>query len=1081
MISFTLNGKTVQGKEGEYLLKVAEEHGIEIPTLCHHKALEPAGMCRLCTVEMHYGGRVKHVTACNYPIWEGMEIKTDTEGIHQIRKLIVEMLLARCPNVPVIKDLADQYGIKEPRFKTEDDDCILCGLCTRICDKMGSGAISLTGRGMEFKVDTPFHVQTDVCMACGACASVCPTGHISVDKIKELITKHTLKPIPSEYEMGLAGRKPVYVPYAQAVPNTPVIDRTKCVHFKTGGCKICTEFCGVDAIDHTQEDEIVEIKVGSVIFAPGSEPYDPAEQDTFNYTQQPNVVTSLEFERILSASGPFGGHLIRPSDHKEPKKIAWLQCIGSRDVHLGAKGYCSGVCCTYAIKEAMLAKEHSDKGLDAAIFYIDIRTYGKDFERYYNRAKDEHGVRFIKSKVTNIVHDEASGMQLVRYVDEAGKRVEEEFDMVVLSIGLTASLKTAEQAKKWGIDLDHYNFARTSSFDPVETSRSGVYVCGVFQAPKDIPSSVIDSSAAAGVAGSRLAESRWTLTKTREIPEETDVRGEVPRIGVFVCRCGTNIAGTVDVPEVVEFAKTLPGVAYVEENMFSCSQDTQEKMTEVIKEHRLNRVVVAACTPKTHEPLFQETLINAGVNKYLFEMANIRNQCSWVHKDDPEEATRKSKDMVRMGVSKAALLQPLAESTMAVTQSALVIGGGVAGMAAAKNMSDQGYQTFLLEKSGVLGGQARNLHETWRGEDIQGYLKGLTDAVESAPGIDIFLDARITQVDGFVGNFNTTVTSNGKSRVLEHGVTLIASGASEFKPDQYLYGQDSRVVTGLELQQRFIDNDPAIAQVNTAVFIQCVGSRIPDRPYCSKVCCTQSIKSALKFKEINPGMDVFILYRDLRSYGLREDLYRQARGAGIVFIRYDSDMGLTAVSEEDVLKISFTDRILGRTMDINPDLLVLASAIVPDSESRLPQLYKVPLNDDGFFAEAHVKLRPVDFATDGVFVCGLAHAPKTIDESITQAQAAAARAVTVLAMKNVKLGGIITHIRPELCSGCLGCINVCPFGAISFDSEAFVAEVNPALCKGCGACSAVCPSEAPALMGFDNNQLYAQIKSALFM
>jgi heterodisulfide reductase subunit A len=991
------------------------------------------------------------------------------------------MLLARCPNVPVIKDLADQYGIKEPRFKTEDDDCILCGLCTRICERMGSGAISLTGRGVEFKVDTPFHVQSDVCMACGACAFVCPTGHISLDKIKEHITKHSLNPIPSEYEMGLKGRKPVYVSYAQAVPNTPVIDRTQCVHFKTGGCKICAEFCGVDAIDHTQEDEIVEIKVGSVIFAPGSEPYDPAEHDTFNYTQQPNVVTSLEFERILSASGPFGGHLIRPSDHKEPNKIAWLQCIGSRDVHLGAKGYCSGVCCTYAIKEAMLAKEHSEKGLDAAIFYIDIRTYGKDFERYYNRAKDEHGVRFIKSKVTNIVHDEASGMQVIRYVDEARKCVEEEFDMVIRSIGLTASLTTAEQAKKWGIDLDHYNFARTSSFDPVETSRSGVYVCGAFQAPKDIPSSVIDSSAAAGVAGSRLAEVRWTLTKTKEVPEETDVRGEAPRIGVFVCRCGTNIAGTVDVPEVVEFAKTLPGVAYVEENMFSCSQDTQEKMTEVIREHRLNRVVVAACTPKTHEPLFQETLINAGVNKYLFEMANIRNQCSWVHKNDPEEATKKSKDMVRMGVAKAALLQPLAESTMAVNQAVLVIGGGVAGMAAAKNMSDQGYQTFLLEKSDVLGGQARNLHETWRGEDIQEYLKGLTDAVESDPAIDIFLNSRITQVDGFVGNFKTTVTSNGNSRVLEHGVTLIASGASEFKPDQYLYGQDSRVVTGLELQQRFIDNDPSIAQVNTAVFIQCVGSRIPDRPYCSKVCCTQSIKSALNLKEINPGMDVFILYRDLRSYGLREDLYRQARTAGIVFIRYDSDKDMTAVSEDDVLKVSFTDRVLGRTMDINPDLLVLASAIVPESENRLAQLYKVPQNADGFFAEAHVKLRPVDFATDGVFVCGLAHAPKTIDESITQAQAAAARAVTVLAMKYVKLGGIITHIRPELCSGCLGCINVCPFGAITFNSEAFVAEVNPALCKGCGACSAVCPSEAPALMGFDNNQLYAQIKSALFM
>jgi len=1081
MISFILDGKTVQGEEGEYVLQVAERYGVEIPTLCHHKALEPAGMCRLCTVLVSEGRWSKFVTACNYPIWEGMEIQTDTEAIHQIRKLIVELLYARCPDVKLLKELADKYDIVEPRFSKEDDTCILCGLCTRICERMGNSAINLTGRGTEMRVDTPFHIQTEACLSCGACASVCPTGHISYEKIQSHISTDDVQAIPSEYEMGLAGRKPVYVPYAQAVPNTPVIDRTQCVHFKTGGCRICTEFCGVNAIDHMQEDEIIEIDVGSVIIAPGTQSFDPAIHDTFGYKKHPNIVTSLEFERILSASGPYGGHLVRPSDHKEPEKIAWLQCIGSRDEHLGAHGYCSGVCCTYAIKEAMLAKDHSTEDLDTAIFYIDIRTYGKDFERYYNRAKDEVGVRFVKSKVTNVIPADDSGKLLICYVSEDGKRVEEEFDIVVLSVGLMVSPEGVELAKRLGVDMDHYNFAKTNSFEPVVSNVPGIYVCGAFQAPKDIPASVVDSSAAAGVVGSRLAESRWTLTKTKEIPEEVDVRGELPRVGVFVCRCGTNIAGTVDVPEVVKFAKTLPGVVYVEENMFSCSQDTQEKMTEVIKEHRLNRVVVAACTPKTHEPLFQETLINAGVNKYLFEMANIRNQCSWVHKDDPEEATRKSKDMVRMGVSKAALLQPLTESTMAVTQSALVIGGGVAGMAAAKNMSDQGYQTFLIEKSDVLGGQARNLHETWRGEDIQGYLKGLIDAVESDPGIDIFLDARITQVDGFVGNFNTTVTSNGKSRVLEHGVTLIASGASEFKPDQHLYGQDSRVVTGLELQQRFVGNDPSVGQVNTAVFIQCVGSRIPDRPYCSKVCCTQSIKSALKFKEINPDMDVFILYRDLRPYGLREDLYRQARGAGIVFIRYDSDMGLTAVSEEDVLKISFTDRILGRTMDINPDLLVLASAIVPDSEIRLPQLYKVPLNDDGFFAEAHVKLRPVDFATDGVFVCGLAHAPKTIDESITQAQAAAARAVTVLAMKNVKLGGIITHIRPELCSGCLGCINVCPFGAISFDSEAFVAEVNPALCKGCGACSAVCPSEAPALMGFDNNQLYAQIKSALFM
>ncbi|UCD91260.1 MAG: CoB--CoM heterodisulfide reductase iron-sulfur subunit A family protein, partial [Desulfobacterales bacterium] len=840
-----------------------------------------------------------------------------------------------------------------------------------------------------------------------------------------------------------------------------------------------TEFCAVNAIDHTQQDEIIEFNVGSIIITPGTKAFDPAVHDTFGYKKHPNIVNSLEFERILSASGPYGGHLVRPSDHKEPEKIAWLQCIGSRDEHLGAQGYCSGVCCTYAIKEAMLAKEHAGGDLDTAIFYIDVRTYGKDFERYYNRAKDEAGVRFVKSKITNVTYQDDTEKHIICYVDEKGKRIEETFDIVVLSVGLMASPEGTELAKRLGVDVDHYNFASTSSFAPVESSTPGIYVCGAFEAPKDIPSSVVDSSAAAGVVGSRLAESRWTLTKTKKIPDELDVSEQLPRVGVFVCRCGTNIAGIVDVPAVVEFAKTLPGVAYVEENMFSCSQDTQETMTEVIKEHKLNRVVVAACTPKTHEPLFQETLINAGINKYLFEMSNIRNQCSWVHKFDPEEATEKSKDMLRMAVSKATLLEPLQESSMPITHAALVVGGGVAGMTAAKNMSGQGYRAFLIEKTDTLGGQARNLQETWRGEDVQGHLTGLIEAVQSDSNIEIFMNSQIQQVEGFVGNFKTTVQNNGTSSILEHGVTIIASGASEHEPDQYLYDQDARVVTGLELQQRFIENDPALGQLKTAAFVQCVGSRTPDRPYCSKVCCTQSIKSALKLKEINPATDVFVLYRDLRPYGLREDLYRKARSAGIVFIRYNSDKAFNVALEQEDLHVTFTDRMLGRRMEIRPDLLILASAIVPDMENPLAQLYKVPQNQDGFFAEAHVKLRPVDFSTDGVFVCGLAHAPKSIDESIAQAQAAVARAVTVLAMEHIKLGGIISHIIPEMCSGCLGCINVCPFGAITFDHKKFVAEVNPALCKGCGACSATCPSEAPALMGFDNNQLYAQINGAL--
>ncbi len=784
-------------------------------------------------------------------------------------------------------------------------------------------------------------------------------------------------------------------------------------------------------------------------------------------------MTSLEFERILSSSGPYGGRLVSSTDKNEPEKIAWLQCVGSRDERPGGKGYCSAVCCTYAVKQAILAKEHAGKNLDTAIFYIDIRTNGKDFEKYFNRAKDDLGVRFIKSKITNIT--KVNGKHLIFYVNEAGKKIEELFDMVVLSVGLEVSGQAADLAQKLDIKLNQYGFAGSGSFEPVASSRPGIYVCGAFQAPKDIPSSVIDASAAAGVAGSRLAPYRWTLTKTKHIPDEIDIRGEPPRIGVFVCRCGSNIAGIVDVPAVAEFAQSLPYVVYTDENMFSCSQDTQDKITEIIKIKRLNRVVVAACTPKTHEPLFQETLINAGINKYLFEMANIRNQCSWVHKEEKEKATEKAKNLVKMAVAKVALHDPLEEPSMQIDQKVLVIGGGIAGMVAAKNLADQGYRTFLTEKTDSLGGQARHLHETWQGEDIQLYLSGLIEEVQSDTNIEIFLSSRIKQVDGFVGNFKTTIENNSGSITLEHGITIIASGASELAPNEYLYGKDPRVVTGLELQQRFIDKDSSLTQVNTAVFLQCVGSRIPKRPYCSKVCCTQSIKSALKLKEINPQMNVFVLYRDMRPYGLREDIYREARCAGINFVRYDFDKEFITADDQGNLKVVFTDCVLRRQMSILPDLLILASAIVPEKKNPLAQFFKVPQNDDGFFAEAHVKLRPVDFATDGVFVCGLAHAPKPIDESITQAQAAAARAVTLLAAMSISVSGTVAYVNPNDCSSCGVCVSICPYSAPKFNEKSGKAEIEPALCKGCGLCVASCRSGAIHLNGFDNDQIFAQI------
>ena len=884
----------------------------------------------------------------------------------------------------------------------------------------------------------------------------------------------------NEYDEGLNKRKAIYVKYPQAVPLKYVIDHDNCIFFSKGKCKACEKLCPSGAINFEDKEKNLILKAGSIILATGSRAFDPANHDTFGYKKFPNIVTSLEFERILSASGPYGGHMVRPLDKKEPEKIAWLQCIGSRDEHIG-RGYCSTLCCTQATKEAMLAKEHSSGDLDAAIFYIDIRTTGKDYERYYNRAKDEFGVRYIKSKVTNISPLNDSGRHVIRYVDEAGRRVAEEFDMVVLSVGLGITEEAAGLANKLGVELDHYRFINAGSFEQVQTSRPGIYVCGTFQGPKGIPSSVIDASAAAGLAGSRLSDARGALTKTRHIPKEMDIRGESTRIGVFVCCCGTNIAGVVDVPDVVEYAKRLPGVVYAEKNLFSCSQDTQDKMSKVIEEQKLNRIVVAACTPKTHEPLFQETLTNAGLNKYLFEMVNIRNQCSWVHKDAHETATEKAKDLTRMAVAKAALLDPLPEPTLEIKQASLVIGGGVAGMTAAKRLARQGYKTYLVEKNDCLGGNARFLDKTRQGEDIQSFLAELVADVSNNKDIEIFLNAEIKDVAGFVGDFKTTIESNGGTKVLGHGVTIIASGASEFKPDQHLYGKDQRVITGLELNKLLIDSDPSLDQVDTMVFIQCVGSRIPERPYCSKMCCTATIKSALTLKEKKPSMNIFVLHRDIRAYGLREDLYREARSSGIIFVRYNPDKGIDVGTDHGNIRVAFADHVLVRQMEIQPDLLVLASAIVPEKDSPIARFYKVSQNDDGFFAEAHIKLRPVDFATDGVFMCGLAHAPKSIGESITQAQAAAARAVTVLSAKSILLSGTIAQVNPVCCSGCGVCVEICPFSAPAIIQEgpfAGKAEVNPALCKGCGLCVASCRSGALNLKGFEEGQIMAMINES---
>ncbi len=900
----------------------------------------------------------------------------------------------------------------------------------------------------------------DKCIGCGLCAEKCPVK------------------IPDKYNMSLAKCKAVYVPYAQAVPLKYAIDPARCIYFKKKGrCKACEKYCPAEAIKFDDKEETISVKVGSIILAPGFEPFDPSRFDAYNYSKHPNVITSMEMERILSASGPTSGHLVRLSDHKEPKKIAWFQCVGSRDLNKCDNSYCSSVCCMYAIKEAVIAREHAGEGLDCAIFFMDMRTHGKEFERFYNKAK-ESGVRFIRSRVHTIDPVPGTDDLSIRYVTETGELITETFDQIVLSVGLQTSPEVIELAEKFDIDLTRGNFCSTQTFEPVETSKKGIFVCGAFQGPKDIPQSVIDASAAAASAGADLSPARNTCTNVPEIVPETNVIGERPRIGVFVCMCGINIAGVIDVPAVRDYAAKLPYVEYATDNLYSCSQDTQEAMAQIIKEKNLNRLVVAACTPKTHEPLFQETLTSAGLNKYLFEMCNIRNQDSWVHKNNPEIATEKAKDLIRMAISKVALMQPLKEAELEINPKAMVIGGGVSGISSAVTLAGHGYETHIIEKSSHLGGQALNLFKTPTGDDIQKKLAELIHGVENNKNIHVHLDTTIKAVDGFVGNFKSTLVSNGKEDILEHGVAVLATGAKPLNPSEYRYGEDPRILTSLELDKKMISADSSLKKLNTAVFIQCVGSREDHRPYCSRVCCTHSVDNALELKKQNPDMGIYILYRDLRTYGEREYIYKEAREAGVVFIRFALENKPEVNLSNGNLTITVIDHVLQRPIEIDADLLTLASAIIPNKDEALAQFFKVPLNDDGFFVEKHAKLGPSEFATDGVFLCGMAHYPKPIDESIVQGRAAASRAVTLLARKTIHTSGNVAEVTPFNCSSCKVCISICPYSAPSFIEKGLFegkAQINPVLCKGCGLCVASCRSGAIHLKGFDNDQIFAQI------
>ena len=851
-------------------------------------------------------------------------------------------------------------------------------------------------------------------------------------------------------------------------------------------CYQCVLACKAHAIDHQQAPYEETLGVGAVILAPGYQLYDAERAGELGYGRYPNVVTSMQFERLLSASGPTQGHVSRLSDHAEPRCIAFLQCIGSRDKD---HDYCSSVCCMYATKEAMLALDHVP-GVEIHIFQIDMRAFSKGFDAYFERGK-QLGIHYHRCRISGLKEDPRTREIVIDYVTEEGRLGQQVFDLVVLSAGMEKPAGAEALAQAVGIDLNRDGFCQISPLHPIETSRPGVFVCGAFAEPKDIPDSVIEAGGAAAGVLATIGQARGTLVTPAEYPPEIPVSPEdEPRVGVFICSCGSNIAGVVDVQDVTEYASGLPGVTHAENTMYTCSADSLKLIQERIAEHGLNRVIVSSCTPRTHEPIFRDTIREAGLNPYLFEMANIRDQDSWVHAQWPELATEKARDLTRMAVARSRRLEPLYTQEQDLSHRALVIGGGIAGLTAARNLAHQGFDVTLVEREAQLGGRARRISHTSDGGDVQAFLQNLIDEVTGNARIEVVTGHQVVKSKGFVGNFQSTLAceSDPTQRLVEHGVTIVATGSQEYRGPAYGLGTDPRIITQDDLGRQLDPTLPGSPELEakSVVMLQCVGpwdeKGAEDDFYCSRICCTVAVKNALHLKEHDPETQVCILYnRDIRTYGFHEALYTKARESGVVFLRYEEGTR-PQISSNGQLRISVHDQVLEQEVVFNPDLLVLSEAMIPAEGSReLAELLKFSCTLEGFFLEAHVKLQPVEFPAEGIFLAGTCHYPKLLDETIAQSGAAAARAASILSKDELEVGGIVAVVDAAKCTGCLTCVRVCPFGAAVINPQLEgvgkimgAAEITAAACRGCGLCPAECPAKAIQLQHFTDDQVLAK-------
>ncbi|MFC1715064.1 FAD-dependent oxidoreductase [Candidatus Poribacteria bacterium] len=1073
-----------------------------------------------------------------YP-WEIQE--SLEEGIEIFNSLAPQAVLnqggrvsgLKCARCVSVFDLEGRFQpqIREKELVTLDSDYLIIAI-GQVADKLileGLNDITL-GAGNTIQVD-PLTLQTDIewlfaggDVVSGPASAVEAVwaGHEAAESIRRFLEDRDLREGRGWNPERIADlpEKPVQRDMRRVMPVMKPEERVRSFQeFELGydekiaqeesqrclncgvcsECMVCVEACGMEAVNHLMEEEQIELDAGAIILATGHEKFDPAKLDEYGYRRYPNVITSGEFERILSASGPFGGHVVRPSDHKEPKKIAWILCAGSRQMKEEGNAYCSSFCCMYSIKEAVIAKEHAgiseEGGLDCHLYYTDIRAYGKDFDKYYERARDEYGVQFRQARLSLIEEIPGTNDLMVKYVDENDRSKEEQYDLIVLSTGIASNCSNQDISEIANVSLNQFGFFDSMGLFNERTNVEGIYVCGTSSGPRSIPETVATASASASYVSSLLKEERGSLVSQKEYPDERDIELEDARIGVFICHCGINIGSIVDVPQIADHARSLPDVVYSEASLYTCSQDTQERIKEIVEENRINRVIVASCTPKTHEALFQDTLKEVGLNPFLFEFVGIREQCAWVHKEEKEQATEKAKELVAMGVSRARLLTSFQRTPFPVQKKGLVIGGGISGVTAALSLADQGFETYLVERENELGGNLRELYYTLENSDIQGFLEEQIERVKKHSLISVYTGSEVTDVTGYVGNYSTLITERKTQNIeleLEHGVIIVATGASEVKTDEYLYDRADSVLTQRELEKRLsrvaeCEEEEGLRAggevFERVVMIQCVGSRNEERPYCSRVCCQTAIKNSLRIKEGNPAAEVFVFYRDIRTYGYSEEYYQRAREAGVTFIRYDPDEKPEVSEEEDGnLRIRYFDPLLSRKADIETDLLVLSTGMEPsthEGEKDIRAILKLPVNKEGFFLEAHAKLRPLDFASEGIYLCGAAHSPKSISEAISQAAGAAARAVTMLAKDEIQATGRTVQVKERICGGCGLCVEVCPYDARIIDEETGKSKIIEVLCQGCGVCATACPNGATIQLGFTKEQIYHMLEEVV--